>query len=212
MVRCGRFLLAAGVALAVLGCASSGPPPYAGPRAGVVVLHAERDDPYGYTLRFTRTMQAYGLLTDSPEMPWSLRRANDKGVEGAIAEIDEAVERLRSRGAKKIFVAGESYGATAAVRYAASRRVDGLVALAPGPLPQARQLVALAAAVRPGTPVLWVVAKGEEDGLKRLDRQAFDALPKNPPPKFVEVSGGHLETASEAAVLCAQWIREVANR
>jgi dienelactone hydrolase len=200
---------AAIAALAVSACASPGPPAYDGPPAGVVVLHAERDDPYGHTLLFTRTLQAHGLLTDSPEMPWSEKRSNDKGPEGAMAEIDWAVARLASRGARKIFVAGESAGAVAAVRYAGRRRVDGLVALAPSQAPDAPKL---AAAVRPGTPVLWVVGRGEDEGLKKADRIAFDALPKDPAPKFVEVSGGHLETASGAAVLSAEWIREVAKR
>ncbi|HTQ75719.1 MAG TPA: hypothetical protein VMI74_15675 [Burkholderiales bacterium] len=204
-----RLLCAAGLALAVSGCASPGPPPYDGPRAGAVVLHAERDDPYGHTLRFTRTLQLYGLLTDSPEMPWSLRRSNDKGPEGAMAEIDEAVARLRSRGAKKVFVAGESAGAVAALRYAGRRRVDGLVALAPA---RAADASKLAAAVRPGTPVLWVVGREEDVALKKAGRTAFDALPKDPPAKFVEVPGGHLDTASEAAAQVAEWIREVAKR
>jgi dienelactone hydrolase len=200
-----RWVSMAVAALAAFGCASPAPPAFDGPSTGVVVLHAERDDPYGHTLRFTRAMQAYGLLTDSPEMPWSTKRANDKGPEGAMGEIDEAVARLKSRGAKKIFVAGESAGAVAALRYAGRRRVDGVVALAPAE-PK------LAAAMRPGTPVVWVVGKGEDEGLKKAGRAAFDALPKEPPAKFLEVSGGHLDTASEAAVPVAEWIREVAKR
>ena len=126
-----------------------------------------------------------------------------------MAEIDEAVARLASRGAKKIFVAGESFGAVAALRYAGRRRLDGLVALAPDPASEAPKV---AAAVRRGTPVLWVVGRGEDDELRKAGRIAFDALPKDPPAKFVEVSGGHLDTASEAAAQVAQWIREVAKR
>ena len=157
------------VLAALAGCASPPPPPFDGPRTGVVVLHAERDDPYGHTLRFTRTMQLYGLLTDSPEMPWSARRSNDAGAEGAMKEIDEAVARLRSRGAKKIFVAGEGEGAVAAVRYAGRRRVDGLVVLVPD-----------ASNVAPGVPPGTPVHRGD--------------------------------TASRAAALSAEWIREVAKR
>jgi pimeloyl-ACP methyl ester carboxylesterase len=262
-----RFIaLAAVLALAVSSCAT--PPPQlapGGPRVGVVVLHGKWDNPYGYTLKFTRTMQSVGFLTDSPEMTWSTRRSYDVGVDGMVSEIGEAVERLRSRGAQKIFIAGQSLGAAGAMRYATQHRVDGLVALSPGHFPEAPRFAELvagslakaramrpdevgsfddpnsggrmrqvpmkagvylgffsadgpmnfqrnAAAVRPGTPVLWVVGRGEEAGLIWMGGLAFQALPKDPPPKFVEVSGGHLDTATEAAALCAEWIDKVSRQ
>src|SRR5215470_4257738 len=84
-------------------CSAPGPAPAdaGGPKVGVVVPHGEGDDPYEQTLRFTRTLIRDGFLTDSPEMPWSARRAYDTGVNAAMKEIDAAVARLRSRGAKK---------------------------------------------------------------------------------------------------------------
>lgn len=260
-----RALAAAAVLAALAGCAAPEPPPdTGGPRIGVVVLHGKWGDPYGQTLRFTRTMQREGFMTDSPEMPWSGRRAYDTGVDGMVKEIDAAVGRLRSRGAEKIFVAGHSLGAAGAVRYATLRRVDGLIALAPGHYPEGprfKQLVAGSvqkaramrpdevgyfddpnsgnrmksmpmkarvyldyfapdgpmnfrgnlAAIRAGTPVLWVVGDTEEPLLKQADQAAFEALPRNPPPKSVGVSAGHLDTPDAAGPVCAKWMREIAG-
>ena len=253
------------VLAALAACAA--PEPQVDPgasRIGVVVLHGKWGNPYGSTLRFTRTLQRDGFLTDSPEMPWSERRSYDTGVDGAIKEIDAAVARLKSRGAEKVFVAGHSLGAAAAVRYARLRRVDGLIALAPGHFPEGPRFNARiagslqkaralppgafdyfddpntgsrmkpvrmsarvyidyfapdgpmnfaknAAAVRPGTPVLWVVGDTEYPALRKADEAAFQALPRDPPPKFVEVSAGHLDTPDAAGKACAEWIRDIAN-
>jgi dienelactone hydrolase len=220
---------ATSLVLAALACACSSPAPEAlvdtgGPKIGVVVLHGEGDDPYGQTLRFTRTLIRDGFLTDSPEMPWSARRAYDAGLDGTVKEIDAAVTRLKSRGAQKIFVAGHSLGASAAVRYARLRRVDGLIALAPGHLQDGPKKAAEysdpngamsvrgnAAALRPGTAVLWVVGDTEYPGLRKVDDAAFEALPRNPPPKFVQVAAGHLDTPDAAGKACAEWIRDIAN-
>jgi len=219
------FATAAFAAALVCACSSPAPEPpaaAAGPRVGVVVLHAERDDPYGQTLRFTRTLIRDGFLTDSPEMPWSPRRAYDAGVDATVKEIDASVARLKSRGAQKVFVAGHSLGAAAAVRYARLRRVDGLIALAPGHVQDGPKKAAEyfdpngamgfrgnAAALRPDTPVLWVVGDTETPGLRKADQAAFEALPRNPPPKFVEVAAGHLDTPDAAGKACADWIRQV---
>jgi dienelactone hydrolase len=54
-----------------------------------------------------------------------------------MEEIDRAVARLKSQGAKKIVVAGQSFGANAAIGYGARR--DGLaaiMAIAPGHVPE----------------------------------------------------------------------------
>ena len=181
-----------------------------------------------------------------------------------VGEIDAAVARLKSRGAEKIFVAGHSLGAAAAVRYARLRRVDGLIALVPGHIPEGQRFAQKVAAslqqakamppgesgwfddpnslrmkpmhmkagvyveyfdpsgpmnfhdnlagVRPGTPVLWVGGEAEAPGEKRADRAAFNALPRDPAPKFAEVAAGHLDTPGAAGSVCAQWIREIAGR
>jgi pimeloyl-ACP methyl ester carboxylesterase len=248
------------------GCAAPGPSVDAGgARVGVVVLHGKWGNPYDSSLAFTRAMQRAGFLVDSPEMPWSARRSYDTGVEGAMKEIDAAVARLRSRGAQKTFVAGHSLGAAGAVRYASQRRVDGIIALAPGHYPEGSFFVRItaesmkkakamrpdesgwfddpnnggrmkpmhmdagvyvdyfdpagpmnfrnnAAALRPGTAVLWVVGAAEEPGLKRAAQVTFEALPASLQAKFVEVPGGHFDTPSNSASLCVAWIREVAAK
>lgn len=221
-----RTLAAIGFAALAAACASPEAPVAAagGPKVGVVVLHGERDDPYGQTLRFTRTLIRDGFLTDSPEMPWSPRRGYDAGVDAAMKEIDAAVARLRSRDAKKIVVAGHGLGAAAALRYARLRRVDGVIALAPGSGAGGPKKAAEyfdprgamsfrvnAAAIRAGTPVLWIVGDTEYPGLKKADEAAFQALPRDPPPKLVEVSAGHGDTPDAAGRLCAEWMRGIVN-
>ena len=201
-----RSLAAAAALAALAGCASPEPPVLdaGGPKIGVVVLHGEGDDPYGQTLRFTRALIRDGFLTDSPEMPWSSRRAHEAGTEGTVKEIGASVARLKSRGAQKVFIAGHSQGAAAALRYAKDRRVDGLIALAPAGALNA-------GAVRPGTPVLWVVGDTEYPALRKAAQAAFEALPRSPPPRLVEVAAGHLDTPDAAGAVCAAWMREVAS-
>ena len=220
-----KALAAAALAAALAACTSIEPPPdTSGPRVGVVVLHAEGSDPYGWTLPFTRSLIRQGFLTDSPEMPWSARRAYDAGVNAAMKEIDASVARLKSRGAQKIFVVGHSLGAAAAVGYATLRRVDGLIAISPGydakgPKKAAEYLDpngamsyrVNAAAIRRGTPVLWVIGDTEFPGLKKAGHAAFEALPRSPPPRLVEVAAGHFDSPDFAAVLCAKWMREIAR-
>jgi pimeloyl-ACP methyl ester carboxylesterase len=220
-----KFLAAAAFAAALAACTSVEPAADAGgPKIGVVVLHAEGSDPYGQTLRFTRTLIRDGFLTDSPEMPWSARRVYDVGVNAAMKEIDASVARLKSRGAQKIFVVGHSLGAAAAVGYASLRRVDGLIAISPGydangPKKAAAYLDpngamsirANAAAIRPGTPVLWVIGGTEYPALKKAGQAAFEALPRSPPPRLVEVASGHLDSPDWAGALSAKWMREIAR-
>jgi len=77
-----------------------------------------------------------GFLVNTPEMPWSGGRIYDRTYEEAIEQIDSAVHELGERGAKKIFIAGHSLGANAALYYATRRTVDGVLALAPGRVPE----------------------------------------------------------------------------
>jgi dienelactone hydrolase len=200
-----RALAAAALLAALAACASPEPPKdTGGPKIGVVVLHGEGDDPYGQTLRFTRTLIRDGFLTDSPEMPWSARRSHEAGAAATLKEIDASLARLKSRGAEKVFVAGHSEGAAAALRYAKERRLDGLIALAPAGAMNA-------AAIRPGTPVLWVVGDTEYPAVRKVEQAALEALPRSPPPTLVEVAAGHLDTPDAAGAVCAKWMREIAR-
>lgn len=230
---------------------------------GVVVLHGKWDRPGGYISDFANAMERAGMIVVKPEMPWSARRSYDAGVAAMEGEIDTAVEQLRQRGARTIIVAGHSFGAAGAVRYATRHPVDGVIALAPGHYPEgkyfsgatadsrhkAQALVDTnkadeadwfddpnsggrlkqlrmrariyldffdpagpmnfgnnAAAVLPGTAVLWIVGQGEDNGLRAMAEQVFGRLPEALAAKRFTVPGGHLETPGNSAVVALDWI------
>jgi dienelactone hydrolase len=101
---------------------------------GVVVLHGKsggRSD--DNTLPVANRLEREGYPVERPEMCWSWRRIYDRTFPDCLAEIDAAVTRLKSRGARHIVIAGMSLGGAAAFSYGASRDgLAGIVALAPG--------------------------------------------------------------------------------
>jgi dienelactone hydrolase len=104
---------------------------------GVVLMHGKGGMPGGLVGSTAAALQAAGAKVVMPEMPWSRSRTYDATYEQAMAEIDRAVAQLKAQGASRIVVAGQSFGANAAIGYAARR--DGLaavVALAPGHVPE----------------------------------------------------------------------------
>jgi dienelactone hydrolase len=104
---------------------------------GVVLMHGKGGAPGGFIASAAAALQSAGAKVVMPEMPWSRSRMYDVTYEQTMAEIDRAVAQLRSQGATKIVVGGQSFGANAAIGYAARR--DGLaavVALAPGHTPE----------------------------------------------------------------------------
>lgn len=99
---------------------------------GVVVLHGKQGMPAVEVLEpVVSAIRSAGFLVDVPEMPWSARRIYDATFAQSLSEIDLAVDRLRKAGATRIVVAGMSMGGPAVFAYAATRKVDGVVALAP---------------------------------------------------------------------------------
>jgi len=108
-----------------------------GETVGVVLMHGKWGAPERLVADMASGMKKEGFLVATPEMPWSGSRMYDKGVAGAMAEIDAAVLELRGKGATRIFIAGHSLGASAALRYAGRTPVDGLILLAPGHYPEA---------------------------------------------------------------------------
>jgi pimeloyl-ACP methyl ester carboxylesterase len=99
---------------------------------GIVVLHGKQGNPAGEVLEpAISAIRSAGFLVDAPEMPWSGRRIYDATFTQALSEIDQAADRLRNAGATKIIVAGMSMGGPAVFGYAATRKVDGVVAWAP---------------------------------------------------------------------------------
>lgn len=231
---------------------------------GIVALHGKWDRPGGYISDFASFMERTGLIVVTPEMPWSGRRSYDVGVAAMEGEIDAAVEQLRQRGARTIIVAGHSFGAAGAVRYATKHKVDGVIALAPGHYPEGKYFSGVtaesrnraqamveagkpdesgwfddpnsggrlkqvrmtartyldffdpagpmsfgnnAAAILPGTAVLWVVGQSEENGLKAMAGQVFGRLPEGLAARQLTVPGGHLETPGNSAGAALDWIR-----
>jgi pimeloyl-ACP methyl ester carboxylesterase len=107
-------------------------------RIGVLLLHGKNPgNPSDPNLNQLKSrLDAEGMITLLPDMPWSARRYIDGDWDKAMAEIDGHVKSLRGKGATKIVIAGHSMGCPAAMSYAARHGgVDALVLLAPGHVP-----------------------------------------------------------------------------
>lgn len=108
-------------------------------KTGVLVLHGKNpgspDSPGINT--FEGQLRHAGLLTLTPDMPWSARRYMEGDWAGAMAEIAAHIKTLRGRGASRIVIAAHSMGCPAALGYAArhGEDVDALVLMAPGHTP-----------------------------------------------------------------------------
>ena len=130
----GRFLkilcLALAIGAAFIFPAQAQQTRFAKKDIGVVFMHGRLGSP-DYLEPLSRALRAEGYLVETPEMPWSRRRAFDATVDETMREIDEAAVRLRARGAKVIIIGGHSLGGAAALRYGASRaNVDALILVA----------------------------------------------------------------------------------
>lgn len=106
-------------------------------KVGVVILHGKLAPPNNRVINpLTNALESEGFYVSNPEMPWSKSRQYDKDYAGAIAELEEAVAALKKKGAEKIFVAGHSFGANIVLNYATLSKVNGVLALSPGQIPQ----------------------------------------------------------------------------
>jgi len=104
---------------------------------GIVLMHGKQGAPGAVINRLANHLASAGYAVSTPIMPWSRNRIYEKTVDDAMGEIDRECAMLRKQGARKIVVAGQSLGANAALRYAATgREIDGLIALAPGHSPE----------------------------------------------------------------------------
>lgn len=100
-------------------------------RIGVVLMHGKGGSPRGAISDLASVLQAQGFQVASLEMPWSRRRAYDADMAAGVQQVTRALDALRGRGARKLFVAGHSQGGLFAVHYGGQHRVDGIVAIAP---------------------------------------------------------------------------------
>lgn len=109
-----------------------------GGEIGVVLLHGKGSGSKNpVMLKLASTLESNGYLVSFPNMAWSRTRMYDSSFDTSMDEIDQAVQALRQQGAKKVFLAGHSMGANAALGYAAYRDgADGIIAMAPGHTPE----------------------------------------------------------------------------
>jgi len=109
----------------------------AGGLLGVVVVHDKSDTPEKYLVETVRLLRNVGFLVETPEMPWSRKRAFDASFQQSLVEIGLSEGELRSKGATRIAIVGHGLGANAGLAYAATRPgVFALVALAPSHDPE----------------------------------------------------------------------------
>ena len=103
---------------------------------GVILMHGKWGSPNSMT-PLARDLESRGFLVSNTEMPWSGRRLYDVDYPSALKEISQQASQLRTKGAKRVIVAGQSLGSNAAVAYAsAGLDLDGLVILSPGHFPE----------------------------------------------------------------------------
>lgn len=101
-------------------------------QTGIVVMHGKGGSPDRLVGDLAAGLAGKGMLVANLEMPWSGKRHYDKDVAAAEQEVTAALSELRSKGAKKLFVAGHSQGAVFALHYASRNPLDGLIIIAPG--------------------------------------------------------------------------------
>ena len=103
---------------------------------GVVLMHGKWGSPQSMS-SLARDLESKGFLVSNAEMAWSGRRLYDVDYPTALKEVEQQVQQLRAKGAKRVVVAGQSIGSNAAVAYASSGfDLDGLVILSPGHFPE----------------------------------------------------------------------------
>jgi len=134
------------------------------PKIGVVFMHGKWGTPDKHIANLVGALKAEGYLFSAPEMPWSGTREYDKDMSQAMAEIDNAVAELRSKGATKIAIGGHSLGANAAMHYAGRTQVDGLIVIALGHFPEGGKGRDVVAGSVRRAQKLVLAGKGDERG------------------------------------------------
>ncbi|MBA3034354.1 MAG: alpha/beta hydrolase [Gammaproteobacteria bacterium] len=126
---------------------------------GIVLMHGKWSGPPAPPIQALATvLKAKGFKVITPPMPWSGKRMYDADYPAALSQIETAANALREKGAKRIIVAGHSFGANASIAYAASgRELDGVMAIAPGHTPDLQKFGASVARAR------QMIAAGKAD-------------------------------------------------
>jgi pimeloyl-ACP methyl ester carboxylesterase len=129
---------------------------------GVVYLHGKAAWPGALNGGILGALQDEGALVATPEMPWSFHRRYAATYDQAMAEIDAAATGLKAKGATRIVIIGHSLGANAAIGYAARHPgLAGIVALAPGHLPETEGMRSFVADAVERAKALIAAGKGD---------------------------------------------------
>jgi pimeloyl-ACP methyl ester carboxylesterase len=99
---------------------------------GIVVMHGKGGSPARHVAELASGLEANGVCVANLDMPWSARRSYDSDVRTAEKEVEAALDTLRSKGAKTLFVSGHSQGGLFALHFGNAHHVAGIIAIAPG--------------------------------------------------------------------------------
>lgn len=99
---------------------------------GVIVMHGKSGSPEKYVDGLASELKQAGFQVANLDMPWSGNRHYDATMAGAVNEITAALDAMRTKGTKKVFVSGHSQGGLFALYYGGLQTVDGVIAIAPG--------------------------------------------------------------------------------
>lgn len=99
---------------------------------GAVVMHGKGGSPTQLVAGLANSLEKKGFLVANLEMPWSGKRNYDVSTTRAEEEVDAALNGLRAKGAKKVFIIGHSQGGVFALHLAGKLAADGVVTIAPG--------------------------------------------------------------------------------
>ncbi len=101
-------------------------------KLGIVLMHGKGGSPTAYVSSLASSLEEQGFLVANLEMPWSGKRDYDVNVSTAEKEVESALNSLRDKGARKLFVAGHSQGGLFALYFGGKHALDGVIAIAPG--------------------------------------------------------------------------------
>ena len=77
---------------------------------GIVLMHGKGGSPAWYVSTLASYLEKNEYVVANLEMPWSGRRDYHVSVSVAEREVESALDALRSKGAKKLYVVGHSQG------------------------------------------------------------------------------------------------------
>jgi pimeloyl-ACP methyl ester carboxylesterase len=96
---------------------------------GIVVMHGKGGSPGRHVVALADALEKEGFLVANIEMPWSFKRHYDIELDAAVGEVTRALDAMRAKGAKKLFVSGHSQGGIFALLYGGRHKVDGVAVI-----------------------------------------------------------------------------------